>query len=222
MASYLHGPLGKGYTALFVTIHAVNGSDAGEVWDDTANAFETWSDGSLGDYDVTGSQLGTSGIWRFAIPSDLTSGDYEAMVFSGTASDGIEDCTPIGSSFAFTWDGTNQCMLGGSPLYHAAIQFIRDQADTYDRYWVSWFKNGTLVTSGITSPTMTVRNLTANTTLLSGVTITVDANETGSYEYSTNTGAERLATGDIGSVTVTATIDGASRTFRKAIGRDSA
>jgi len=103
--------------------------------------------------------------------------------------------------------------------YHADIAFIRDQSGVQDEYVAIWFKNGVRITSGITSPTIQVIKRVDGTDLIASTAMT-QIGSTGAYKYTAVT-TERQTTGEGSLVVVGATIDAASRTFAKSLGRDS-
>lgn len=104
-------------------------------------------------------------------------------------------------------------------VYHADIQFNRDEANTQDEYTVTWFKNAVRVASGITSPTIQVVKRVDGTDLVAATAMT-QIGTTGSYKYDAS-GAERQTLGESSIVIVAATIDGGSRAFSRVLGRDS-
>jgi len=82
-----------------------------------------------------------------------------------------------------------------------------------------WYKNGQPVTSGITSPTIEVVKTSDGATLISETAMS-QVGSTGIYKYDEST--NRLTAGDVAIVTVTATIDGDTRTWSDVLGRDTA
>jgi hypothetical protein len=103
-------------------------------------------------------------------------------------------------------------------VYHANIQLTIDAANTQDEYTVTWFKNSARVTSGITSPTIQVVARATGSNLVSSTSMT-EIGSTGSYKY--DEGSNRITNGEAVLVIATATIDGASRSFSKLLGRDA-
>lgn len=104
-------------------------------------------------------------------------------------------------------------------LYHADIQFTRDQANTQDEWTVSWFKNGVKQTSGITSPTLQAIKRVDGTDLFAATAMT-QIGSTGSYKLDRTT-TNRITVGEAVVAVAVATIDSSSRTFVRNIGRDS-
>lgn len=102
-------------------------------------------------------------------------------------------------------------------VYHADVSVAIDEANTQDRWLVTWYKNGVVITSGITSPNITVLD-DSNNLLLNGVTMT----EVGTTEaFKLVEGTNRITAGEEYVVTVSGTIDGSARTWRVTIRRDS-
>lgn len=104
--------------------------------------------------------------------------------------------------------------------YQAKVWLFDDDSGTTDRYVVQWFKNGAPVTSGVTSPVIQVFKASDGSDLIASKALTQIAS-TGAYRYNA-TAAERIASGSAYVAHTAATIDGASRTWRQPVGRDSA
>lgn len=104
-------------------------------------------------------------------------------------------------------------------LYHADIQFTRDQANTQDEWTITWFKNGVRQTSGITSPTLQAIKRADGTDLFAATAMT-QIGSTGSYKLDRTT-TNRITVGEAVVAVASATIDGSTRTFSRVIGRDS-
>ena len=100
--------------------------------------------------------------------------------------------------------------------YYAELCYIKDS--TNDEYTIQWFKNGSPITSGITSPTIQVIKRSDGTDLIASSALT-QVGSSGAYKYDAS-GGSRLADGDSAVVVLVATIDSASRTWRKVIGKD--
>jgi hypothetical protein len=98
--------------------------------------------------------------------------------------------------------------------YQAVVQLIEDADDDSDVWTVDWYKNSALVTSGVTSPLISVRAIVAGTTLIAETAMTEAADEAFHYVASDD---ERVTDGVAYRVTVKATIDGAVRTMRKGV-----
>lgn len=101
-------------------------------------------------------------------------------------------------------------------IYTAQIEFAKDTANTRDEYNVTWLKNGIPQTSGITSPTIQVVKRDA-TNLVASTAMTNSGSGVLIYNEATN----RTTAGESYKVITVATIDAASRTFTKWIGRDA-
>jgi len=103
-----------------------------------------------------------------------------------------------------------------TPAYYADIFFNR--SGTQDEYTVCWFHDGVLETTGITNASIKA-TLRADASVLF-TTSMVQVGSTGVFKYDA-TGANVLDPGEAYIIEVTATIDGATRTWRRSIGRDN-
>lgn len=104
-------------------------------------------------------------------------------------------------------------------IYFADVQYTKDAANSRDEYTVSWFKNGVVLDSGITSPEIQVIKRADGTNLISANAMT-QIGSTGSYKYDAS-GGQVASAGEAIVIVVTASIDGNTRLHRKIIGRDS-
>lgn len=101
--------------------------------------------------------------------------------------------------------------------YAAKIWVIKESTTT-DHYAVRWFKNGTPITSGITSPTIQVIKGSDGTDLIASTALT----EIGStHRFKKDESTNKMVAGAIYFAVVSATIDGATRTWDQQVGRDS-
>lgn len=103
-------------------------------------------------------------------------------------------------------------------IYHADIQFTRDQVSSKDEWTVTWFRNGIALTSGITSPQLQVIKRADGTDLIATSEM-VQVGGTGSFKLDEDT--SRLTIGEAAIAVAMATIDSETRTFKRIIGRDS-
>lgn len=105
-------------------------------------------------------------------------------------------------------------------IYHADINYARDNTNTRDEYTIAWFKNGSwsaLPNSGHASE---LRVLNRDGTQLFNTSSLTVPTDSGIATYNAS-GAERLAVGEAALVRVKATIDSATRTYYGIISRDS-
>lgn len=101
--------------------------------------------------------------------------------------------------------------------YYADIQMNIDNAGGKDEYSVTWYKNSAPISAGITSPQLQVIKRADGTNLIQPTGMT----EIGSiHSFKYDSSADRITRGESYVSKVTATIDGASREWRKIIGRD--
>lgn len=102
--------------------------------------------------------------------------------------------------------------------YSAKVWVIKESTTT-DHYAVRWFKNGTPITSGITSPTIQVIKGSDGTDLIASTALT----EIGStHRFKKDESTNKMTAGAIYFAVVSATIDGSTRTWDQQVGRDSA
>lgn len=158
----------------------------------------------------TSNDTGDSGFW-------VAGAVYDVLLLPDETVDGVA---------VAKWVGKFGLAVNVLPSFYSAfIQFTRDQANLKDEWLISWFKNGVPVTAGITTPVLTVVDR-GNGTVVNARTPT-QVGSTGVYKYdaTSTSGAgssnERTVVGEAVIATTTATIDGATRTFRWMMGRDS-
>ena len=169
------------------------------------------------------------GVYTFSISQTESNADLVVLsVVSATANvvidevviytrnhDGLVDAILDEAMSGHTTAGT----LGGAlqSVYWADINFTVTDDETKDRYSARWFKDGTRLTSGITSPTITVTRRADGAVLINAAALT----DVGSgMLYYSATGAERQTLGHAYEVSVSATIDAATRTWTKNLSRD--
>ena len=142
---------------------------------------------------------------------------------------GVIDSTVPGPGYTLlekdTVDWTLSDFAGGAVIagsladvYQAKLWMQDDNTNTSDRYVVCWYKNGEPVTTGITAPTIEVIQASDGADLVAEDDMTEIAS-TGLYRYDEAT--NRVADGAAYIAKVTATIDGATRTWYQPVGRDS-
>lgn len=229
--------------------------------------FQVFSAGSIADYGIAATEVGSTGVYTATDPAEGTEGDF-LLVKAAGASLAVADLIggarwqDIAGGASVTTGGiTTTSFAAGAinaaaiatdafgalelaagaaseistavvtalsagvtltnayDLYHADIHFTRDETNSQDEYELTWFKNGVRQTSGITVPTIQVIKRADGADLIASTTPT-QIGSTGSYKYDA-TGANRLTRGQAALVVVTATIDSATRTFSRMIGRDS-
>ena len=115
--------------------------------------------------------------------------------------------------------GSAMTLTSAYDLYHAEIDLRIDGANSQDEWTVSWNKNGAPITSGVTSPTIQVVKRSDGSNLIASTALT-EIGSTHSFKLDATTTA-RTTDGEAVAVIVTATIDSATRTFKRILGRDS-
>lgn len=112
---------------------------------------------------------------------------------------------------------TDAALASDVDSYQAKIWVIKEST-TADHYAVRWFKNGAPITSGITSPTIQVIKGSDGTDLIASTALT----EIGStHRFKKDESTNKMVAGAIYFAVVSATIDGATRTWDQQVGRDS-
>lgn len=101
---------------------------------------------------------------------------------------------------------------------YAAKVWMNKEGTTADKYGVIWFKNGTPITSGVTSPTIQVIKASDGTDLIASTAMT----EVGSHHiFKKEETTNKTTAGDMYWSKVQATIDGSTRTWFQPVPRDS-
>jgi len=114
--------------------------------------------------------------------------------------------------------GAEVTLADSEDVYPADVSLTIDDTNSKDEYTVQWFRNGTPVTSGVTVPTLQAIKRADGTDLI-GVSAMTQIGSTGSYKYDALT-TERATAGEAVVIVVSATINGATRTWRKVVTRD--
>lgn len=193
----------SGSTAYFTIRNA-----SGQIWNTAGAAFETYNAANIADYDIALTEQGSGGFRVGSLPAAVIAlgGDVEIVAHVRAGATPAESDVPFAQGTIYV------------DTYDADIDFRRDQSNTTDEYRVQWFKNAAPVTSGVTSPTIQVVTASTGVDLIASTAMTAVA--AGLLKYDA-TGASRQTLGEAVKVVVTATIDGATRTFTKILGRDS-
>lgn len=151
------------------------------------------------------------GVYELLLDEDTTldAGDYEQEMVLHITHAGMAPVTVKVTLFRPVTD-----------VYQAKVDVVDDDGGTADRYTVCWFKNAEPFTTGggITSPQIQVIKIADGTDLVAATAMTeIGTTELYRYVEATN----RMVDG-VGYVAkVTATIDGATRTWYQPVGRDS-
>lgn len=117
-------------------------------------------------------------------------------------------------------DGNEVTVGEATPIYHADINFTKDVSNSQDEYTVSWFKNAILITSGVTSPGISVYNRSDGSYLIDNKAMT-EIGSTGFFKYDATTTTEQQTAGEACIVMASGIINGALRKFTWNLGRDS-
>jgi len=190
----------------------------------------TWASGGFKEVDATN----LPGVYQLGLPdAALASGARSCLVqLKGAANmvpcELVIDLTTLDVTTGVAAQVLNALMSAhntadtiGAALqnqYDADIDPRVSDVEAIDGWGVRFFKNGVALTSGVTSPTLTVKERSSGSTLISAVTLTA-AGSAGDYYYAAEA-AERMSKGVEYEATVTATIGGASRSVTRLVGRD--
>lgn len=146
-----------------------------------------------------------------------TNADKTGYALSGSGDTSVANAVAAQSNIVqLIADAAAAKVAAQASVYYAGLSFIKDGST--DEYTIQWYKDGAPVVSGITVPTLQVIKRSDGTDLIASTTPTQIAS-TGAYKYDA-TGGQRLASGDSAVAVMTATIDSATRTWRKVIGKD--
>lgn len=159
---------------------------------------------------------------------------YQYVAYSdavaAVAFGGFTDCTPLtrpNGGGAWSGDTTYPALfplitetVGGAvvgDVYHADVVFTRDSSNNRDEYTATWFKNGVPQTSGVTVPKIQIIKRADGTDLVADTAMS----EGGSaHVFYYNHSSLAITAGEAVVVQVTATIDAATRTWRRVVSRD--
>jgi hypothetical protein len=200
----------KSGLALYFTVR----NDAGEIWSVSGGAFETHVAANWGNYDTALTESpADSGKYLGTLPAAIPPGRYTIDVHwqrwqAPYHADEVIDSQVV------EWGGSEITPPTG---YAAHVKLTIDAVNTQDEYTVVWVKDLVPVVTGITSPLITVYKRDGTT--LVGETAMTQAGAIGAYKYDEDT--NRTTPGESVVVEVKATIDGAVRTWRMNVSRDT-
>lgn len=148
-------------------------------------------------------------------------GSYTKTLDGSSWSDGlykfrVHDSTnkTVASTIFSILNGEEVTFGEETPIYHADIQFVRDNSNAVDRYMIQWFKNGGL--ASVTSPKLNVFNQAGTNLIHDDMTLI----GSGVAVYSASS-TKRQTLGSIYAVRSSGIIDSAYRTFQWVLARDS-
>ncbi len=166
---------------------------------------------------IAGKQVGDATARTELRATGVGSGTFDETTDSGEATvDRGNTAWPTATGFAVP--GSAMALVDAEDVYHADIQLTIDEANPQDEYTVIWHKNGVAITSGITVPKIQVVKRADGTDLIANTAMTeIGATETFKYDSP----AARVTAGEAVVAVATATIDAATRTWKRVLGRDS-
>jgi len=155
-------------------------------------------------------------VFDEALAGHTTSGTAGAAIGNIPTSGAIADAVLDEALSGHTSAGTPGAAL--QYVYWVEFEFIAGTST--DKYrGVRWIKNGTRLTSGVTSPTIQVIDTDDGTDLIAETAMT-EAGSSELFKYDA-TGSEVTTAGAAYRAVFTATIDGATRTYEKGFVRTS-
>lgn len=194
------------------TLYAILLSAEGQAWNGAS--LEPIQDANWPAYAIPLVEQGTaSGIYVGDFPPGIiASGTYTAVVHhQQDAAPAVGD--PAVAAGEVRWSGSEE--LGPADSYWAELRYLRTPSQ--DKYLVQWFRNGRPVVAPVAAAAITVTRASGSPVISGKALAKVGA--TGALRYETS--SERLAAGENAVVEVTATIDGAVRSFRTIVGRSA-
>ena len=164
-------------------------------------------------------------VWNALVADFDAVGTFGEAVQAGGGGGGGPSAAAIADA---VWDEstsahTSAATFGGlvqGTIYTAKLAVFDDDGAGMDRYVVTWFANGAPVTSGITLPSIRVVRVADGTDLVPSSTMTEIASGLSRYRYDAAT-TQRVVSGAAYIALLSATIDGATRTWDQPVGRDS-
>ncbi len=189
-------------------------NSVGQVWN--GSSFVTYVTANYATYFLTATEQGTASGYYTADMPGANAGLFYMVAKERLGGSPAESDFTVGTG-TILWNGSS----AEGVVYQAKVWMADDNnaGTPTDRYAAVWFRNSTPVVSGITSPTIEVIKASDGSDLIASSTMTQIA-ATGLYRYNA-TGSERIADGAMYIAKVTATIDGATRSWFQQISRDS-
>jgi hypothetical protein len=157
--------------------------------------------------------MGNTALWDF----DITATEMEGKKIEITVADSATKAVEDQAILIITVGGDTA--EHDVEAYQCKVWMFSDDAASTDRYGVAFFKNTEPHVTGITSPTIQVFKWSDGTDLIASTALT-QIGSTGTYRK--DEASNRITAGAGYMAKITATIDGASRTWLQPIGRDSA
>lgn len=136
----------------------------------------------------------------------------DANVIESSVVDAVWDEPTAGHTTINTFGAALQ------PIYYADIKYIKDVSNSNDEYSVCWFKDGTTVASGsITNPAISVYNTLTGASLFVNQTLDYASTALGVLRHDSTL---LTPSGEPFLVSVSGTIDSATREWKKIVGLD--
>lgn len=116
--------------------------------------------------------------------------------------------------------GVDVITASGNTVYYADVRFHKDNSNSRDEWTSTWFRNDSpLPSAEVITPVLHVIGVTTGSDLIASSGMAHVSISIGTVKYYENT--NRTTAGENYIAKVTASIDGATRTWQKLVGRDS-
>jgi len=200
------------------TCYALLRDAVGKIWN--GSAFETYQTAHLANYAIAATEQGaTSGLYAATMPA-VALGQYNIVAKERAGGAPAESDTTVAVG-EIPWDGARaQPVLSDAyDVYHADVHYTKDLANLQDEYEARWFLNGAPILAGVSNPTIQVIKRSDGSDLIAESAM-AQVGATEAFKY-TATGVAVAPGGEDIEVVVRATINSATREFRRIVGRDS-
>lgn len=214
-----------------VVFYVTNASDGSKITSGTVTLriYELQSDGTLHQFDFddntfkddnwttpsgslthqsigSGTDINDTGLWTGSI--DATDFNDDTLYYFEVEP---SDSNAINQIRVMMFDSHN------SVDNYYQIELSHTITSSQDQYTVSFFKNTELITSGVSTPKISAIKRSNGATIFSNATLTAVGT---SFKYDVNDSSKMIQLGETYIVTITATIDGLTRTISKLVTRD--
>ncbi len=152
-------------------------------------------------------------------PTEISNGLYKITLTATEMTADRVSVVIVDQTSPKVWEDQGLLLATFEDTYQAKVWYNDNEASATDRYVVAFFKNGNvLAAASVTTPQIQVIKAVDGTDLVA-VTALTQIGTTDSYRK--DEVANRMADGATYVVKVTATIDGATRTWLQPMGRDN-
>jgi hypothetical protein len=200
----------------------------GLVYTTNTGLFQSFNFNNVTLYDIIGTAIDTGGgaasIWEFDIPNDIPADLYYWKFYDDTVASWPPTTNIPDQNYELRWEGEATQQIERPVIHHADIHYMYDSVSNEDKYTAIWYRNAEMIpTYPVFNTFITVINYDTGSTLINNQAMSYIAG-TG---FSTVQGDEALKYTETSNlqtqgvpylVTVSASLDGATRTFQKTVG----